>query len=113
MPPITCGAGFLLGSLAGCTSLLFNVVGSILWPAISGQAQHPLRIIQVYLTVPLGETALHLDSGVLLAVGCVFYLATGMLYGMLFEWSISFLIPNSGLWGRILYCSGWRFSSGE
>ena len=75
-------AGFLLGSLAGCTSLLFNVVGSVLRPAISGQAHHPLRIVQVYLTFPLGETALQLDSGVLLSVGCVLYLATGMLYGM-------------------------------
>jgi hypothetical protein len=98
-------AGLLLGGLAGCTSLLFNVVGSVLWPAISGEPQHPLRIIQVYLTFPLGETALQLDSGVLLAAGCVAYLATGMLYGTLFEWIISCLIPNSRLLARIVFCS--------
>ena len=55
-------AGLFLGGIAGCTSLLFNVIGSVLWPAISGEAQHPLRIIQVYLTFPLGETALQLGQ---------------------------------------------------
>ena len=98
-------AGLFLGGIAGCTSLLFNVIGSVLWPSISGQTQHPLRIIQVYLTFPMGETALQLDSGVLLALGCLLYLATGMLYGMLFEWALSYLIPNAGLLGRIVFCS--------
>ena len=43
-------AGLLLGGIAGCVSLLANVIGSVLWPAISGQPQHALRLIQVYLT---------------------------------------------------------------
>ena len=30
-------AGLLLGGLAGCTSLLLNVIGSVLWPSISGE----------------------------------------------------------------------------
>jgi hypothetical protein len=64
-------AGFWLGSLVGCTSLVANVIGSTLWPAISGQAQHPLRMIQVYLTFPLGEAALALESGVVLGLGCL------------------------------------------
>ena len=98
-------AGLFLGGLAGCTSLLFNVIGSVLWPSISGESQHPLRIIQVYLTFPLGETALQLDSGVLLAAGCLLYLATGMLYGMLFESVVAYCIPNAGLLGRIVFCS--------
>ncbi len=97
--------GFLLGGLAACTSLLLNVVGSVLWPAISGQTQHPLRIIQVYLTFPMGEAALKLDSGVLLTLGCVLYLGTGMLYGMLFELAISYFLPNAGIWARLVLCS--------
>ena len=28
-----------------------------------------------------------------------------MLYGMLFEWALSYFIPNSGLFGRIVFCS--------
>src|SRR3990172_5722090 len=98
-------AGLLLGSLAGCTSLIVNVIGSVLWPALSGEVQHPLRLIQVYLTFPLGESALTLDSGALLALGCLLYFGTGMLYGMLFELAISYIIPNAGVWARLVACS--------
>jgi hypothetical protein len=96
--------GLLLGGIAGCTSLLFNVVGSVLWPAISGESQHPLRLIQVYLTFPLGESALQLNSGAALALGCVLYLGTGMLYGMLFQLVLSYWLPFAGVWARISTC---------
>ena len=71
-------AGFFLGIFGAATSLLFNVVGS----ALIGQ--HPLRLIQVYLTFPLGEQALtpQFDSGLMLAVGCCLYIATGMVLGI-------------------------------
>ncbi|HVT26478.1 MAG TPA: hypothetical protein VHE81_00525 [Lacipirellulaceae bacterium] len=97
--------GALLGGIAGCTSLLTNIIGSVLWPAISGQAQHPLRIIQVYLTFPLGQSALNLDSGTLLAVGCLLYLATGILYGMLFEVVLSYLLPHANALARLMACT--------
>ena len=96
--------GLLLGSLAGCTSLIVNVIGSVLWPAISGEAQHPLRIIQVYLTFPFGESALQLNSGFVLALGCLLYLSTGMIYGMLFELAISYFLPRAGRWSRLIAC---------
>ena len=99
------GIGLWQGALAGCVSLLLNVIGSVLWPAISGATQHPLRLIQVYLTFPLGESALELDSGMLLALGCLMYLATGMLYGMLFVVVLSYAIPKAGIWGRLAACS--------
>lgn len=98
-------AGLLLGSLAGCTSLVLNVIGSVLWPALSGQPQNPLRLIQVYLTFPLGESALQLDGGLLLALKCVLYLFTGMLYGMLFEVVLSNFVPYAGLSVRLAVCS--------
>jgi len=99
------GIGLWQGALAGCVSLLLNVIGSVLWPAISRTPQHPLRLIQVFLTFPLGESALRLDSGVLLALGCLMYLATGMLYGLLFVVTLSYFLPNAGLWGRLVACS--------
>jgi hypothetical protein len=99
------GIGLWLGGLAGCVSLLLNIVGSVIWPAISGSGQHPLRLIQVYLTFPLGESALHLDSGLLLALGCLMYLATGMLYGMLFVVMLSYFVPNASVGGRLMICS--------
>jgi hypothetical protein len=97
--------GLLVGGVAGCTSLVLNVIGSVLWPAITGQGQHPLRLIQVYLTFPLGESALQLNSGALLALGCVLYLATGMLYGVLFTLAISYVLPRADLSVRLAACS--------
>jgi hypothetical protein len=98
-------SGLLLGALAGCVSLLMNVIGSVLWPAISGIEQHPLRLIQVYLTFPLGESALKLQSGGVLALGCLLYIGTGMLYGMLFETMIAYFVPRAGVSARLVFCS--------
>jgi hypothetical protein len=71
-------SGFLLGGVGAAASLLFNIIGSLI------VGQHPLQIIKVYLTFPLGARALdpELDSGMVLAVGCCLYLATGMLLGV-------------------------------
>jgi hypothetical protein len=103
-------AGLMLGALAGCTSLVANVVGSVLWPAISGESQHPLRLIQIYLTFPFGETALRLDGGLTMFLGCTLYLCTGMLYGMLFELVISSCLPRANLRQRLAICSALALS---
>jgi hypothetical protein len=71
--------GMLLGFVGASASLLFNVVGSL----VTGQ--HPMRIIQVYLTFPLGAEALTMQSGVAMGVGTCLYLATGTLYGVAFH----------------------------
>ncbi len=97
--------GFLLGFLGACTSLLANVVGSVFWSQVTGKAQHPLHLIQVYLTFPLGEQSLETDTGLLLTIGCVLYMGTGMLYGMFFQVLLSRLFPNSTLPARLLICS--------
>src|SRR5262249_47475545 len=72
-------AGFVLGAAGAVASLLFNVIGSLI------VHQHPLKLIQVYLTFPLGEPALQLDSGLALAIGCCLYLLTGMVLGIPFQ----------------------------
>ena len=72
-------AGMVLGLIGSAASLLFNVVGS----AMVGQ--HVLQLIRVYLTFPLGEKALEIDSGFALAAGCCLYLGTGMLLGIPFH----------------------------
>lgn len=85
-------AGFMLGGIAAAASLLFNVVGSL----IVGQA--PLRLIQVYLTFPLGERAMEMtpaDNGITLAIGCCLYLATGMLLGIPFHLVLSRVAADS------------------
>src|SRR5262245_19519529 len=72
-------SGMILGFFGAAASLLLNVVGS------AAIRQHPLELIRVYLTFPLGEAALHMESGLALAVGCGLYLSTGMVYGVAFE----------------------------
>jgi hypothetical protein len=72
----------VLGLCGAATSLLFNVVGSLV------VGQHPLELIRIYLTFPLGESALKLNteqSGLVLAIGCCLYLATGMVLGVPFQ----------------------------
>jgi hypothetical protein len=97
--------GFLLGGVGALASLVFNIIGSVLWPSVTGTPQHPLRLVQVYLTFPLGASALQIDSGVTLAIGCCLYLATGMLYGMLFQVLFFRLLPDSKLTSRLVAAS--------
>ncbi len=72
-------AGFVLGMFGATTSLFFNIVGSLM------VGQHPLQLIRVYLTFPLGKKALEVDDGITLAIGCCLYLGTGMLLGIPFH----------------------------
>lgn len=98
--------GFLLGGIAALTSLMFNVIGA----TIAGK--HPLEIIRVYLTFPLGEQALRLsspeggvyviDDGMILALGCCLYLGTGMALGVVFHWMLSRVALQSTVFVRLL-----------
>ncbi|MFO0901173.1 MAG: hypothetical protein U0836_27420 [Pirellulales bacterium] len=94
-------AGFALGIFGAMASLLFNVVGSLL------VGQNPLRLIQVYLTFPLGERALDpsFDSPLALAVGCCLYLATGMLLGIPFHLALTRWTPHATLAKRMALVS--------
>jgi hypothetical protein len=67
--------GSVLGLLAAGASLLFNVVGSLM------VGQHPLKIVKVYLTFPLGERALSIEDGLALSTGVLLYLGTGVFFG--------------------------------
>lgn len=95
--------GGVAGGIAGCVSLLLSVIGGVAWTAVNGETQHPLRLIQVFLTFPLGAAALQISSGAVLALGCLLYLATGILYGMILEFAISYLLPYAGLSARLAF----------
>ena len=97
--------GAMLGIFGAATSLLANVIGSYVWNELTGREQHPLRLIQVYLTFPLGAAALDINSGVTLAVGSCLYLGTGMLYGILFHVVQSRFAPQAGFWARMALMS--------
>lgn len=97
--------GFLLGMFGAAAALLVNVVGA---PAVG---KHPLELIRVYLTFPLGEEALRLtdasrnvpaiDDGMILTFGCFLYLATGMLLGVPFQLALHHVAENGTLTKRL------------
>jgi hypothetical protein len=102
--------GFVYGGIAAMVSLLFNVVGS----SIVGK--HPLEIIRVYMTFPLGDKALALstaegtgfviDDGMILALGCCLYIGTGMVLGVLFHWVIGRFALKSSIPVRLMWGTG-------
>ena len=49
--------GFMLGGVAAMSSLLFNIIGSLLFE------ENPLELIRVYLTFPMGATGVGLRRG--------------------------------------------------
>ncbi len=109
--------GFVLGGFAAMVSLLFNVIGSTL------AGKHPLEIIRVYLTFPLGaralplgtqnaESAFVISDGTILALGCCLYIGTGMVLGSLFHCVISRFAENKPMvtkliWGSVLGAVVW------
>lgn len=89
-------AGMVLGLFGAVASLLFNIIGA----AMVGR--HPLELIRVYLTFPLGAGALELQSGFALAAGCCLYLATGMLLGIPFHLVLSRYLAKSSVAARFV-----------
>jgi hypothetical protein len=95
-------AGFFLGMVAALVSLMFNIVGASL------AGENPLQLVKVYLTFGLGGRALDpaFDSGLALAMGCVLYIATGMLLGIIFHVILTRYASHVGLLGRLVWASG-------
>jgi len=82
-------AGFVLGGFGALSSLVFNIVGSLL------VGQHPLQLIRVYLTFPVGAEALRTENELALAIGCCLYLGTGMLLGIPFQLVLTRWLPGA------------------
>ena len=88
--------GSMLGMIAAFSSLLVNVVFAPVFD------KHPLELIRVYLTFPLGEGALSVENGLALTIGCCLYIATGMIYGILFQVVLAYTSDAPGAVGRRL-----------
>lgn len=93
--------GFFLGMVGALVSLVFNIAGA----SIAGK--DPLQLIRVYLTFGLGGKALDpgFDDGLALAMGCVLYIATGMLLGIIFQVVLSRSAAGAGLLGRLAWAT--------
>jgi hypothetical protein len=94
-------AGFFLGMVAALVSLMFKIIGA----SIAGK--DPLQLVRVYLTFGLGGKALDpaFDNGLALAMGCVLYIATGMLLGIVFHVILTRYASHAGLLGRLALAS--------
>ena len=92
-------AGALLGIVAAGLSLLFNVIGATM------VGKHPLELIRIYLTFPMGETALSIDNSATLAIGCFLYLGTGMVLGAALHVVLTRWLGKRTLRGRFLLVS--------
>lgn len=104
--------GFMLGFFGAITSLIVNVIGA----PIAGK--HPLELIRVYLTFPLGEKVLGITGqsgsaenfyvigdGVVIACGCCLYVATGMILGIPFQMFLAKFAANGSLVKRLILAS--------
>lgn len=88
--------GMVLGVLGAGASLLFNIIGATM------VGLHPLELIRVYLTFPLGEKALQSEDGFALAAGCCLYLGTGMILGVPVHMILERFARDSKLYARVL-----------
>src|SRR5262245_34851599 len=81
--------GMTLGGIGALVSLGANMIGAPLF------GEHPLRLIRVYLTFPMGEAALTAEAGAVLFIGCMLYLATGALFGVAFHLAMSLFFRDA------------------
>lgn len=105
-PAYAATSGFLLGGLAASVALLVNIAGAAL------VGRHPLELIRLYLTFPLGKQALSLaalsgetaavDDRMILILGICLYLGTGMVIGSLFQVILSAYTRNHNLVRRVI-----------
>ena len=96
-PTYLAWSGAVLGMIGAVASLLVNVIGSL------AVGQHPLKLIQIYLTFPLGEQALMegLDTGIVLAVGCCLYILTGAVLAIPLQLVLVRFFPDGEFATRI------------
>ncbi len=100
--------GAVLGAIGAAVALLANVVLAPL------AGKHPLELVRVFLTFPLGAEALALAEaapnshvlrdGMVLTFGCCLYLVTGILFGILFHAAMTRVVQPS-LRNRLIVCT--------
>ena len=81
--------GMTLGGLGATVSLVANALAAPIF------GKRALELIRVYLTFPMGERALQLEDAAVLTIGCILYLATGALYGILIHLVLTVKFPDA------------------
>ncbi|HEY6172771.1 MAG TPA: hypothetical protein VIX80_10980 [Candidatus Kapabacteria bacterium] len=93
-------SGAILGGFGSITSLLFNIIGSVI------VGKHPLELIRVFMTFPMGEAALKSDADTILIIGVILYIVTGSMLGVLFELIMAKYFKDSSLMQKALVAIG-------
>ncbi|MCB1037897.1 MAG: hypothetical protein KDD47_28945 [Acidobacteria bacterium] len=88
--------GMALGGVASLVSLGANAIGAPLF------GRRPMELIRVFLTFPMGERALTVDEGSVLTVGCVLFLATGAIFGVLIHLVLTVYFSEASVGKRFL-----------
>ncbi len=91
--------GLTLGGVGAAVSLLANGLAAPLF------GKRALELIRVYLTFPMGARALDLDDASVLTIGCVLYLVTGALYGILIHLVLTVYFADATRGKRFLVAS--------
>ena len=81
--------GMTLGGIGALVGLGASTIGAPLF------GEHPLRLIRVYLTFPMGEAALTAEAGSVLFIGCMLYVATGALFGVAFHLAMNLFFRDA------------------
>ncbi len=94
--------GMMLGFVGAMASLLLNMVAAPLF------GKPALKLIRVYLTFPMGEAALDpaVADAKVLGVGCILYLVTGALHGVVFHLVMTTYFAQARFVQRLLIASG-------
>ena len=100
-PTYLAWSGAILGMIGAVASLLVNVIGSL------AVGQHPLKLIQIYLTFPLGENALAegVDTGIIMAVGCCLYILTGAVLAIPLQLLLVRFFPHANMAMRLVFAT--------
>jgi hypothetical protein len=93
-------SGAILGGFGSITSLLFNIIGAVI------VGKHPLELIRVFMTFPMGEAALKSDADTILIIGVILYIVTGSMLGVLFELVMAKYFKDSSLMQKVLVAIG-------
>ena len=93
-------SGAILGGFGSITSLLFNIIGAVI------VGKHPLELIRVFMTFPMGEAALKSDADTILIIGVILYIVTGSILGILFELIMAKYFKDNSLMQKLLVAIG-------
>ncbi len=92
--------GSILGGFGAIASLFFNIVGSVIFD------KSPFELIKIFMTFPMGGSALTSNSETVLIIGIILYIVTGSFYGVIFEVIMARYFKTASKGSRVIAAMG-------